>query len=98
MISNFSQCLKRCEDCGCLMVGFLLHTVGCKIDPDEKPPKGYRCNCRFNLFDCSGSAIPCSDSDGKGCSGCAEKECCSDEGWNGECNGYDKIKWWMEQI
>jgi len=74
----------REPDCGCELVILL----GCKINPDEKPPKGYKCNCRYDYFVCSGFAIPCSDPDSKGCSGCAEKECCSDEGWNGDCNGY----------
>ena len=76
--------MKRYEDCGCQNM-----RANCRINPCEPPPKGYKCNCRYNVFFCSGYAVPCNDDpDSKACSGCANKECCSEEGWNGDCNWY----------
>jgi len=73
------------EDCGCQW------TNGkCRITPDEPPPKGCKCNCQFHYFVCSGYAVPCyDDPDSKACSGCAEKICCDDEGFLGDCRGYN---------
>ena len=64
---------------------------GCMIDPTAPPPPGYKCNCRHWGFLCQGSLVPCRNPEGVGCDGCATKECCSDDGINGDCNGYDNI-------
>ena len=77
------------QECGCYRVGDVDETQGCAIDPAKPPPKGYKCNCQHKGFLCEGKAIPCESIDEYGCSGCAEKECCSNEGLHGDCNGYD---------
>ena len=63
--------------------------MGCRIDPAEPSPSGFKCNCQRFGAQCEGKPIPCESIDEYGCSGCAEKECCSDEGLNGDCNGYN---------
>ena len=70
------------EDCGCSLVGVLEDSV---IDPDEPPPRGYRCRCTYLFFGCEGRAFKCRGSDRhhKKCSGCSEKMCCAKH-----CGGY----------
>ena len=75
------------EDCGCeLVIGPWI--AGCKIIESEPPPKGYMCNCNYYFFHCSGTVVPCIESESDDCSGCSACKCCSEEGWTGNCNGY----------
>ena len=66
---------------------------GCYIDPSEAPPSGYKCRC-INIAGagCYGKVEKCDSPNDVGCSGCIEKECCSDANTYGDCNGY-KSKW-----
>ena len=85
MIFKIFFFLQRNEDCDCWLYKF-----GCRINPFHPPPKGYKCNCRYHFFTCTASLVPCNDDpDSKACSGCADKECCSNEGWNGDCTYYE---------
>ena len=66
----------------------ILPYFGCYIDPNEPPPKGYRCNCQYFL-DCWGDAEQCIDNRfDPECSGCYTEDCCTESGYLGNCNGY----------
>ena len=64
---------------------------GCKINPAQPPPNGYKCNCKeknerwsisFRKV-CHGEAQICPSYNDYGCNGCKEKECCK-----GNCGGH----------
>ena len=75
------------EECDCEWIhGPFLD--GCRIMESAPPPKGYLCNCNYYFFYCSGTVVPCIESEDYDCSGCSECKCCSEEGWTGNCNGY----------
>ena len=86
--------MKRNEDCDCKIIIklFAAKYVGCEIS--EPPPKGYMCWCKYDFWGCHGDAMKCNgidnpDPNSKACSGCTARQCCWDEGWNGNCNAYD---------
>ena len=70
----------------------MLHDLdGCVIKPEAPPPPGYKCNCKNRgvwPFFCYGELEACDSPNDYGCSGCFEKECCSDAGAKGDCKGY----------
>jgi len=67
-------------DCGCSITSPF---GDCFIDPEERPPKGYKCRCSSYGFGCRGTAVKCPNPHDYGCSGCARRECCI-----GSCGGY----------
>ena len=73
-----------------MVAGSIIDFKGCIIDPSAPPPPGYKCNCRHWVFGCQGNLVSCRPGT-VGCNGCADKECCSDDGFNGDCNGYDNL-------
>ena len=81
-------------DCDCIAPGAGIGSWrGCYIDPHGAPPRGYKCNClNIDWYGCFGRVEKCDSPNAVGCSGCIEKECCSDAGYGmepGDCNGYD---------
>merc|ERR1712060_546423 len=75
--------------CGCTTDILGIH--GCTINPQEPPPPGYKCKCMFGNTrpaSCFGELEACSSPNDHGCSGCSEKECCSDAEPKGNCDGY----------
>ena len=78
-------------DCSCNVVGSIFNFDGCVIDPAYPPPEGYKCNCQHFGVACRGKAVRCQRIHDYGCSGCSKRECCSAEGWFGDCNGYNHI-------
>jgi len=67
-------------DCGCSITSPF---GDCFIDPEERPPKGYKCRCSSYGLGCRGTAVKCPNPHDFGCSGCARRECCI-----GSCGGY----------
>ena len=59
-------------DCGC--TGNVI--TGCRIDPMDPPPPGYKCYCTSYVFGCNGMTIRCRHPTDPGCSGCSKFECC----------------------
>ena len=89
MLHPIFACLTGSK-CGCEAMG-IEGNAGCVINPQEPPPPGYKCNCnrsQFRPVHCSGELEACDSPNDYGCSGCSEKECCSDAGPNGDCHGY----------
>ena len=73
-------------DCSC--DGDFGGILGCYINPNDPPPPGHKCFCLNFLFGCDGQVVKCGNVTDPGCRGCSEKECCSDDGFLGDCNGY----------
>jgi len=79
------------EICDCELKNPLVGVFGCRIDARRPPPKGKMCNCNYYFFFCEGTVVPCIESEDNDCSGCWQCKCCSEEGWTGNCNGYDFV-------
>ena len=74
---------------GCSCEGYeFLGVSGCRISPNDPPSPGYKCLCRNYLLDCAGEEVKCGSATDIGCNGCSDRECCSDDAFNGDCNGY----------
>ena len=67
-------------DCGCSITSLF---GDCFIDPEERPPKGYKCRCSSYGVGCRGTVVKCPNPHDYGCRGCAARECCI-----GSCGGY----------
>ena len=87
---NTFSLLPKILDCECEAKG-IFGTKGCIIDPEHPPPYGHKCLCKHYVFGCEGSNLKCMQPTDFGGSGCARKECCSEDSWRGDCNGYDNI-------
>ena len=74
---------------GCSCEGYeFLGVSGCRISPNDPPSPGYKCLCRNYLLDCAGEEVKCGSASDIGCNGCSDRQCCSEDAYNGDCNGY----------